>query len=253
MFSASAIVTLALGIGANTAIFSLVNAVALKPPAVSRPDSLARVYTSTPEGRPYGSSSYLELQEIASLDGVFEGAVGYTVALAAMIEDGTVEALLGEVVTGNYFRLLGVPMALGRGFSEEEDSTPGTHPVVVLGHGFWTRRFGADPAIVGSTIRLNSIRFDVIGVAAESYRGLVPGIAAEFWAPAMMIGTFLPDAPDALTSRTSRQFMVHARLLDGVSVAEAQSAVSLVADRLADAFNDLAHRLADAGRTQDTR
>jgi predicted permease len=236
VFAGAAIVTLALGIGANTAIFSLVNAVALKPPAVERPGELVRIYTSTPEGQPYGATSYLELQEIAAHDEVFQGVVGYTLAVGAMIEEGHIEALLGEIVTGNYFRVLGVPMALGRGFTAEEDATPGTHPVVVLGHGIWTRRFGADPAIIGRTIRLNSIPFTVIGVVSEDYRGLLPGLAAEFWAPSMMIGTFMPDAPGALTSRTSRQFMIDARLRDGVDAAAAQGAVALVADRLAAAF-----------------
>jgi predicted permease len=236
VFSAAAIITLALGIGANTAIFSLVNAVALKPPAVTDSDRLVRIYTSTPEGQPYGSSSYFELQELAEQTEMFDGVVGYTLTVGAMVEDGAIEALLGEVVTGNYFRVLGVPIALGRGFNAEEDTTPGTHPVIVLGHGFWTRRFGADPSIVGSTIKLNGVRVDVIGVAAEDYLGLVPGLAAEFWAPAMMSGTFLPDSPGALTSRESRQFMVHARLRDSAGVPEAQGAVSLVAGRLAEAF-----------------
>jgi len=231
VFSCAAIVTLA-----NTAFFSLVNAIALKPPAVHQHDRLVRLYTSTPEGRQYGSSSYLELQEITRQTEVFEGVVGYAIALGSMVEDGRVEALLGEVVTGNYFRVLGVPMALGRSFTEEEDASPGAHPVVVLGHGFWTRRFGADPAVVGSTIRLNSTVFDVVGVASEDYLGIMPGIAAEFWVPAMMIGTLVPDAPGALTSRTSRQFMAHARLRDGVDESEAQRAVSLVAERLATAF-----------------
>jgi len=236
VFSAAAIITLALGIGANTAIFSLVNAVALKPAAVTDPDRLVRIYTSTPEGEPYGSTSYLELQDLAAQTEVLDGVVGYTLTVGAMVEDGAIEALLGEVVTGNYFRVLGIPMALGRSFSPEEDATPDTHPVIVLGHGLWTRRFGADPSIVGSTIKLNGVRVDVIGVAAEDYLGMIPGLAAEFWAPAMMSRTFLPDSPDALTSRVSRQFMVHARLRDGAGVPEAQGAVSLVAGRLAEAF-----------------
>lgn len=202
VFAGAAVVTLALGIGANTAIFSLVNGVALKPPAVERPDRLVRIYTSTPEGQPYGASSYLELQEIASHTEVFEGVTGYTLAVGAMIEEGRIEALLGEVVTADYFGILGVPMALGRGFRAEEGATPGTDPVVVLGYGFWTRRFGADTGIIGRVIRLNGKAFTVVGVAAESYRGMLPGLTAEFWAPAMMIGTFMPDDPGALTSRS---------------------------------------------------
>ncbi len=236
VFSCAAIITLALGIGANTAFFSLVNAIALKPPAVHEHERLVRLYTSTPEGQQYGSSSYLELQEIARGTEVFDGVVGYALAVGAMTEDGRVEALLGEVVTGNYFRVLGVPMTLGRAFADDEDVSPGSNPVVVLGHGFWKRRFGADPGVVGSTIRLNGVLFDIIGVASSDYLGILPGLAAEFWVPAMMIGTLVPDAPEALTSRASRQFMAHARLRDGVGVSEAQGAVSLVAERLAEAF-----------------
>lgn len=238
VFSLAAVGTLALGIGANTAIFSIVNGVALKPPAVARPDRLVRIYTSTPEGQPYGATSYLELQDLAAQTEVFDDVIGYTLAVGARVEDGHLEALLGEVVSGNYFRALGVPMALGRGFTAAEDAAPGTHPVVVLGHGFWTRRLGADPGAVGSTIRLNGATFDVVGIASAEYRGMLPGLAAEFWAPAMMIRTFLPDAPEALTARRSRQFLVHARLRDGVDVATAQGAASLVAARLAAAYPD---------------
>jgi predicted permease len=236
VFSVAAVLTLGLGIGANTAIFSFVNAVALKPSAVADPGSLVRIYTSTPEGQPYGSTSFLELQDISEQTQVFDGVVGYTLAVGALTDEGRIELLLGEMVTGNYFDVLGARIAMGRGFRPEEYETPGTHPVIVLGHGLWVRRFGQDPSIVGQTIRLNGTSFDIIGVADESYRGMLPALWVDFWAPAMMAKALAPDVPNALTSRQSRQFMVHARLREGASADEAQAAVSLVAARLAEAF-----------------
>ena len=162
VFSLAAVLTLGLGIGANTAIFSFVNAVALKPPAVDDPGSLVRIYTSTPEGQPYGSTSFSELQDIVDQTDVFDGVVGYGLAAGALTDEGRIELLLGEVVTGNYFDVLGARIGMGRAFRPEEYETPGTHPVVVLGHGLWVRRFGEDPSIVGQTIRLNGVSFDVM-------------------------------------------------------------------------------------------
>ncbi len=236
VFSIAGVLTLGLGIGANTAIFSFVNAVALKPPAVDNPGKLVRIYTSTPEGQPYGSTSFLEMEDIAEQTDVFDGVVGYALAAGALTDEGRIELLLGEMVTGNYFDVLGAQIAMGRAFRPDEYETPGTHPVIVLGHGLWVRRFGEDPSIVGQTIRLNGVSFDVIGVADQSYRGMLPALWVDFWAPSMMVRTLIPDAPDALTSRESRQFMVHARLRDGVTVDEAQAAVSLVAARLEQTF-----------------
>ncbi len=236
VFSIAAVLTLGLGIGANTAIFSFVNAVALKPPNVDDPGTLVRIYTSTPEGQPYGSTSFLELEDIVEQTDVFDGVVGYALAAGALTDEGRIELLLGEIVTGNYFDVLGAKIAMGRAFRPEEYETPGTHPVIVLGHGLWVRRFGEDPSIVGQAIRLNGVSFDVIGVADESYRGMLPALWVDFWAPSMMVRTLIPDAPNALTSRRSRQFMVHARLRDGVTVQEAQAAVSLVAARLEETF-----------------
>lgn len=231
-FSTAAIVTLALGIGANTTMFSLVNAVLFKPPAVEDPAGLVRIYNSTPEGEPFGTVSYPELLDIRALEDVFEGVAGYTLTVAALAEDRRVDSLFGEVVTGNYFDLLGVRPQIGRAFLPEENETPGTHPVVVLGNGFWTRRFAADPAIVGKTIRLNGVAFDVIGVAPADYRGLIPGLSVDFWAPAMMSGAVMPDVPDTLTGRISRQFMLHGRLRDGVELEQAQASLATLASRL---------------------
>ncbi|MCH7824927.1 MAG: ABC transporter permease, partial [Acidobacteria bacterium] len=236
VFSITAVVTLGLGIGANTAIFSFINAVALKPPAVDDPGRLVRIYTSTPEGQPYGPTSFVELADIVEQTDVFDGVVGYALAAGAHTEEGRIELLLGEMVTGNYFDVLGAKIAMGRAFLPEEYETAGTHPVIVLGNGLWVRRFGEDPTMVGQTIRLNGVSFDIIGVADESYRGMLPGLWVDFWAPSMMVRTLVPDAPDALTSRESRQFMVHARLRDGVTVEEAQAAVGLVAARLEETF-----------------
>jgi len=235
-FAVAAVATLALGLGANISIFSIVNAVLLRAPAVRASDELVRIYTSTPEGMPFGSTSYQDYLELRGEADTFRGVVAYTLTIAALTGDGSPETVLGELVSGNYFELLGVEPHLGRAFLPEEDRTPATHPVVILGYGFWQRRFGSDPALVGAGIRLNGVSFDVVGIAPQEFRGLIPGLSADIWVPAMMAPVIQPDPPDMLTSRISRQFFLHARLAEGVGIEQAAARVDVLASRLETAY-----------------
>ena len=173
-FTAVAVLSLALGIGINTTIFSVVNAVLLKPLPVMEPDQLVEVYMSDSDGYPYSALSFPDYRDIRDQSDVFTGLVASELTFYHFSLEDVTEMVFGEAVTGTYFDVLGVPAALGRTFLSEEYQSPGTHPVAVLGHSFWERRFTGVPEIIGRTIKLNGHTFTVIGVAPESFTGTIP-------------------------------------------------------------------------------
>ena len=236
-FTAIAIVTLALGIGANTAIFSVVNAALLRPMPVERPEELASVYTSDFSGPPYGASSYPDYLDFRDKTDVFSGVAAYSLQMMSMNTGGgeTSRRVFGEIVTGNYFDVLGVPAARGRGFLPEEDRTPGTHPVVVLSHALWQRQFGGDEGIVGRTLRLNGTLFTVIGIAPQSFPGMMRGLQTDLWTPVMMINELTPDR-DRIGNRGSRRYSIIGRLKPGVSLDTAQAQFRVLAGQLKAAY-----------------
>jgi predicted permease len=225
VFTAAVVLTLGLGIGANSTIFSAINAVLFTPLGVAAPERLVNLYTTDSNGTGFGASSYPDYRDLRDGTRVFEGIVGYSGLLTTLTgTDGkTPQVLFGEMVTGNYFDVLGVPLARGRGFIPEEDRTPGTHPVVVLSHGIWQRRFGGDPAIIGQGIRLNGQPFTVVGVAAPSFTGLLfRGLSADLWAPTMMMGQLRKDQ---LENRAEHWLFLKGRLANGVTEVQALAAV----------------------------
>ena len=170
-FTLIAVVTLALGVGANSVIFSLVNALLLRPLPVEKPGQLAAVYTSDFSSTQYGGSSYPDYVDFRDRNQVFSGTVAYMPTAFSLNVDGVNERAFGEVVSGNYFSTLGVAPALGRGFLPEEDRAPGERAVVVIGHKLWQNRFGGDSAVVGRAIKLNGHPFTIVGVAPKKYSG----------------------------------------------------------------------------------
>ena len=170
-FTLAAALTIAVGVGANTAIFTLVNAILLRPPvAVSEPDRLVGVYTSDFSGPAYGSSSLLDVEEFAKQTDVFSGVMAFAPRPGAVGEDDNLERVAVEIVTDQYFQVLGVRPATGRWFGVEQ-RTPGGELVVVISHALWQRRFAGDPAIVGKPLRLNAREFTIIGVAPPGFAG----------------------------------------------------------------------------------
>ncbi|MFY9609329.1 MAG: ABC transporter permease [Blastocatellia bacterium] len=230
-FTGLAVLALALGIGANSTIFSLVNALLLRPLPVEKPEQLAAVYTSDFSSGNYGTSSYPDYLDFRDRNQVFSGLVAYTATPFSLNVDGVNERAFGEVVSGNYFADLGVKMALGRGFLPEEDQTPGSHPVVVIGHKLWQGRFGGNPGIVGRSVIMNGHAFTVVGVAEEEYSGLLRGLAADLWVPAMMMNQAVPGS-DNLVERGNRSFFVMGRLKPGVTLDQAQSNFGSIAEQL---------------------
>src|SRR5215813_6179956 len=193
-FTAIAVLSLALGIGANTAIFSLVDAVLIKMLPVKNPEqlvSLERGDLPPSRSRPAFSRAFFEKagmqQELLAGVCTFASNPRVNVAL-----NGQPEIASAQRVSGGFFAVLGVNALLGRTITEEDDKVPGAHPVVVISHHYWRRRFASDPAIVGKTILLNGHPFTIIGVTPPEFFGAIVGEAPDFWAPLMMTEQISP-------------------------------------------------------------
>ena len=228
-FTAAVLLTLGLGIGASTAIFSLLNATILRPLPFAEAERLVYLAGVAGPERDVRGASFPEVADWRvgnrSLEDV---AIHDARSMNLRTGDDAIRVNV-EMVSASYFDLLGVEPARGRTFLAEEDRTPGTHPVVVLSHGLWRTRFGGDPAIAGKAISLNDAPYTVVGVMREGFGGL--SINAELWIPSMMVTAFNP--PSIVESRGSRWLGAVGRVRDGVSLEEAQRDLDAVAARLA--------------------
>src|SRR6266851_3326050 len=176
-FTAVAILTLALGIGANTAVFTIVNTFLLNPLPVEHASQLAAVNTAqaekTSEPLDLRPLSFLNLKDYREKNHAFSSLAGYSSPMALTMSAGSEsQRVFAEVVTGNYFDTLGIRPRMGRFFQPDEDTTPGANPVVVIGHAAWQGRFGGASDILGRTIKLNNIAFTIIGVAPQGFKGV---------------------------------------------------------------------------------
>src|SRR5581483_11161684 len=239
-FTLVAALSLALGIGANTTIFTLVNAVLLNPLPVEDPAQLVSVWT-TDERNNNSALGFLQVspmnyKDLRDQNRVFSGLTAHT-GLPLNISGGTGEPqqVFGEIVTGNYFAVLGAKPAIGRAFLPDEDETPGAKLVCVLGYGEWQKRFGGDPTIVGRTIALNGHPFTVVAVMPKGFKGTNAIGAPALWVPYMtypetMTGFQLElGKPD---QRRGLVFNVTGRLKPGVSVQQAEANLKTVARQL---------------------
>jgi predicted permease len=237
-FTLVAVLSLALGIGANTAMFSVVNAVLIRHLPVRAPQEMVEVYTSESDGYPYATFSHPDYMDLREDNDAFAGIVGTRTFIARMDRGDEPEILFGEAVSWDYFSVLGVRMALGRSFVSEEDETPETHPVAILGYRMWADKFGADPAVVGKDVRLGGRAFTIVGVAPEAFTGSIPVMVTGLYVPLMMTGAVMPDASDQFEQRGSRSMFVKARLNPGVSVEQANAELEAFAAGLAERFPD---------------
>jgi len=187
-FTAVATITLMLGIGVNTTIFSIVNAILLTPLAIEQPQEIVAVYgTKTNAAGSHDSSSYLDYLDLRAQTESLSGLVAYTNFFANLVLDGRSEMVVGEIVSDNYFEVLGVRPALGRSFTADEFLTEGTHPVAVISDYMWRNRFGSDSAILGKPVRLNGTSYTIIGVVGAEFGGMFPGVTAQLWVPLAMV------------------------------------------------------------------
>ncbi len=247
-FTIVATLSLALGIGANATIFSIINGILLTPIPVEDPPSLAMVFTTDPsQGGIPGLGglmpmSYLNYEDFRDQNDVFEQMTAVTFGGGILTGQDEPQQLPGFMVTHEYFDVLGVEPAVGRFFRADEDEIPGTHHVVVLSHGLWTRQFGADEQVIGQTISLNGVPFTVVGVAPEGFSGTVQGFAPDLvWTPFMTYQTLLPTNfqtwPD--NRRALLMMTVLGRLRPGVSHETANAAIQTIAARLEQQYPDV--------------
>jgi predicted permease len=228
--------TLGLGIGSTTAIFSLIEAALLRPPAlVQRPEELVAVYTSDFSGPAFGTSSHPDYEEFRAAGDVFSGLAAYEQRGFSVNLRGTVAVVTGELVSANYFAVLGVRPARGRWFTPEEDRGPGAHPIAILSEGLWRRATGADPSVLGRTMRLNGQPFTIVGVAPAGFGGITRGRAVDLWLPRSMSDALDQGSAD-LRARDSRGISLVGRLQPGVTPEAAQRRLELIAARLFAAY-----------------
>ncbi|HSF19789.1 MAG TPA: ABC transporter permease [Vicinamibacteria bacterium] len=247
-FTLVAVLSLALGIGLNTTIFTVVNAVMLRKLPISEPERLVEVYTGPSDEMPYLTNSYPDLLDLREQTDAFSGLAGHAFVRGILTRDGRSELTTGEVVTANYFDLLGVQPSLGRNFLPEEEATEGAHPVLVLSHGLWQRRMGGDPDVIGSTMRISGVEYSVVGVAPRQFTGTIPGLEPEFWTPTTMVEKLRfngiqfdkgsPTGTTRLTRRGTRWLFVVGRLAPGFGIEDAETQVATVFARLAEEYPD---------------
>jgi len=244
-FVAVALLTLTLGMGANTALLSLVNSLALRPLAVPDPDSVVHVGMKADGGR--ALFSYLDFLDYQAGNHTFSSLAAFNKAAAPIgdtapgPDDGDSPLMnpdrihaYGLIVSASYFELLGAHTELGRTFTADEDRVPGANPVIVLSHSFWQRRLQSDPAIVGKTIRLSGTVFTVLGIMAADFVGLAPEIP-DFWAPITMRDALVVSwyARTWSTDRDARCLALAGRLGPGISREQAQADLRVIEQRLA--------------------
>jgi predicted permease len=221
-FTAIAVISLGLGIGVNTAAFSLVNAILLRKTPVPRPDRVAEIMLAR-DNQVVGPFSYPDYKDLRDQGrDVFQqvSVSGFTVVSRDYGDH--VETITGQLVNGDYFPLTGMRPQLGRLIGAEDDKVPGGHPVVVLSYDYWQRAFASDPKAVGTSLRLSGRMYDVIGVAPKGLEGLMPGLAPSIYVPIMMLNQIQPVTRDEMKARGNHSYFMRVRLADGQSFAGAR-------------------------------
>jgi macrolide transport system ATP-binding/permease protein len=245
-FTVVAVLTLALGIGANTAIFSVVNTLLLRPTAhVLEPERVVSLWTSDFSGPPYGASSYPDFEAFREQRDVMTDVAAFALAPGSLVETEETVRLMLETVSANYFDVLGVVAAQGRALtSTDEDGSA----VAVISHSLWQSRFGADPAAVGRSVRLNAGTFTIVGVAPEGFRGGTRGLSVDAWVPLQATPSLGGNA-SFLDARGARRFSLVGRLRPGVSLEQARARYAVVASQLLAEHPEAWRDVSDRGRT----
>jgi len=222
-FTIAAVLSLALGIGANTAIFSLVNAVMLRMLPVRNPQELKLVFQHAAAGDIY-SFSYPAYRILRDQSEVLGGMIAFTGTGAAVLTGaaGEVERASRQSVSGNFFSMLGVDPLLGRLLTPDDDRTPGAHPVAVISFGFWQRKYGGDPGVIGKSVSVDESPYTIMGVAPPPFSGVEPGRAPDIWLPAMMMIRGCVVNPGCQT------FRMLARVRPGIADGQAAAALDVV-------------------------
>ncbi len=233
-FTVVAVLTLALGLGANTAIFSLTDQILLRLLPVDKPEELVVLRSPGPkngrvwaDGDGAASFTYPLYKELRDKNNVFAGLLSRFAVSLSVAGEGPTERANGELVSGNYFDVLGVRPAMGRVFTEDDDRVPGGHPLIVLSHGYWTRHFGADSGILNKTLVVNGISMTVVGVARAGFNGVQVGQTPDMFIPITMKAQMTPNW-DGLNDHRDYWLAIIGRLKPGLSRERAEAAVTPV-------------------------
>jgi predicted permease len=223
-FTLIVVLSLALGIGANTAIFSVVDATLLRPLPIPNLGNFVLIDVAASRLTQFGGSSYLDLQDFRSRSRAFQ-SLAITQNISAGMSTGTGEpqVVYGSLVSGNFFSTMQIHPALGRDFRPEEDEAPGKSPVIIISHAFWGRAFANDPNIIGKLVKLNNKSFTIIGVTPKAFTGSNLYYRPDIYVPVMMAQGLTTDGNDIFTHRGWREFDMLGRLNAGVTVAQAQA------------------------------
>ena len=246
-FTIVAVASLAVGIGFNTALFTVVDSLLFRPLPVSHPDRLVDVYTSATAARggQFSTSSYPDYQDLRSGNDVFEDIVGYTPMFGALsIESGS-RLAMGEVVTGNYFKTLGVPAFAGRTLLPEDDAS-GAPRVAVVSYRYWVRELASSSSLAGRTLRIRGVPYEIVGVLPPSFTGMVPILSPEVWIPVSAsldvepVGMHdvipSPTGTNRLERRGDRWMFLRGRLKPGRTAEEARANLAVIAARLSSEY-----------------
>jgi predicted permease len=238
-FTAAAVLILGLAIGANTAIFSLVNAVLFREQAVTEPDRLVNIYQNDRAGRPLVVTTYSAYKEMAEYTDIFAAAMAASIPYPARyLHDGAVRDAVVEYATASYLDVLGLRPSLGRWFDETEER-PGAPLVAIVGYQTWTRAFARDPAVIGRILRIEGVPVTVVGIGPAHHRGTVDvGLGTDFWLPITALPAVSANPATRDASEIQAPLLVKARLRDGVTVAQSRAAMDVLARRLAVEFPD---------------
>jgi len=235
-FTFVAILTLAIGIGVNTTVFSVINGLILRPLPVAHPEQIA-VLASQQEGREeFQPFSYPDYQDIRNQAEIFSDLLAFRVSLVGLTVDGKGQHCIISRVTGNYFSAAGVQPAMGRLILPTEGQTPGADPVFVLGYGFWQRQFGGDKSVIGKQVQMDGHPVTIIGVAPKDFTGFHAFINMDGYVPLSAVAGLGGNAPveDTWTHRDERSLQLRGRLKPGVSIQQAQASLHVIAQRLAE-------------------
>lgn len=242
VFTLVAVTSLAVGIGLNSTIFTVVDALLFRPMPVRSPETLATVFTTGEDGLTDATTSWPDVLDIRARNAVFTDVVAHTMMFAAVKIAGENRLSFGEVVSGNYFSALGITPSIGRGFLPDEEQGEGAHPVAVISDRLWRGAFGGRADVLRQQVVIKNRPYAIVGVAPASFTGLLPGVQAEIWIPVSMVEDVEPagmnDIAASATGRTrlerrgTRWLFVKARLRDGVGIAAAADNLAMIATAL---------------------
>jgi predicted permease len=242
-FTIVVVLSLALGIGANTAIFSLVDGIIFRPLPVPNPGGLVTIDIAASRLTSFGASSYLDWVDLSARSKSFQALstrqdMSAGLNPAGVVPDGKPQVVWGQLVSGNFFSTLGVQPELGRAFLPEEDQTPGKYPVMVISHSLWKRLFAGNPEIIGKQVQLSGHPFTIIGVTAKSFSGADLWFRPDVYLPMMMTEAVSPEGSDTLTHRSYRGCTLLGRLKPGITIAQAQAEMNVIMSALEREYPD---------------